>query len=170
MLTGIIAFLPILIHLIIGQYPNLAQLPLEYLGWFFFFAFFVFIIDLLIDLRSFCYCSCLKDCHETPHTDHVMDIRNGTVGAEVPSVPPNLRVSGLSTTPTRIDRELARDGGHLEWGSGAQLPNPENDLGRNNTHGGDDDPPPYAAVTNQETHGGNDNPPPYTAVMNTEMA
>ena len=46
-LTGIVACLPILIHLIMGQYVNMTLLALEYLGWYFFFAFFVFGIDLL---------------------------------------------------------------------------------------------------------------------------
>lgn len=143
MWTAIIAFLPVLTRLVIGQDWPLGHLPLplEYLGWFFFFGVFVFM-------------------------GHVMDIGNETAGAGVPGVPPNHRVYGLSTSE---DRAPARGEGHQEWGCGAQVLNRESDLGRNNTHGGGNDLPLYAAATSPETHGGNDDPPSYVAATNPEI-
>ena len=91
--TGVISFLPILIHLILGQYVNLTMLALEYLMWYFFFSFFVFGIYLLVYPASAacrraqcCYCSCLKDCHETANWLEMEELRGG-VGLTVRGAP-----------------------------------------------------------------------------------
>ena len=86
--TGVISFLPILIHLILGQYVNLSMLALEYLMWYFFFSFFVFGIYLLAYPASAacrraqcCYRSCLKDYHETENWLEMEELRGGVGSA-----------------------------------------------------------------------------------------
>ena len=49
--TGVVAFLPILIHLIIGQHISVTTLALEYLGWYF-FTFILLSIALQLYLAS----------------------------------------------------------------------------------------------------------------------